>query len=167
MDRTASERQETVTGVNGQAGNVLDGNAATIWHSRWSPAPEAPLPHTITIDTKAARSIAGFRYLPRSDGTNGRVGSYSRSRVSDDGTTWSASRAAPGRTPIAEKTVNFTAVSARYVRLTATTEAGNRGPWSSAAEINLLGPVAGVMGSDDQLPAGPGRRLRYCPATGC
>ncbi|WCI08740.1 hypothetical protein PJ267_01010 [Arthrobacter sp. OVS8] len=43
--------------MNGRASNVLDGSTATIWHSRWSPAPAAPLPHTITIDTKATRSI--------------------------------------------------------------------------------------------------------------
>src|SRR5262249_4191997 len=29
----------------------------------------------------------------------------------------------------------------RFVRLTAITEAGNRGQWSSAAELNLLGPL--------------------------
>src|SRR5512142_255988 len=40
-----------------------------------------------------------------------------------------------------EKTATFARVDARYVRLTALTEAGNRGPWSSAAEINVLGSV--------------------------
>ena len=40
------------------------------------------------------------------------------------------------------KTAEFGGVSARYVRLTALTEAGNRGPWSSAAEIGILGNPA-------------------------
>ena len=134
---TASASDEEINGENGRASNVLDGNAATIWHSRWSPA-SAPLPHTITIDTKATRSISGFRYLPRADLPNGRVGSFEIA-VSTDGTTWSTP-VARGTWPdtSTEKTVTFTSVSARYVRLTATTEAGNRGPWSSAAEINLL-----------------------------
>lgn len=39
----------------------------------------------------------------------------------------------------AEKTVNFTAAPAMAVRLTCLTEAGGRGPWTSAAEINILG----------------------------
>ncbi|MET3923874.1 hypothetical protein ABIB26_004843, partial [Arthrobacter sp. UYEF20] len=56
---TASASDEEVTRTNGRAGNVLDGSAATYWHSRWSPAPAAPLPHSITIDTKATQSIAG------------------------------------------------------------------------------------------------------------
>lgn len=135
---TASASDEEVASTNRRAANVLDGNAATIWHSRWSPAPGAPLPHSITIDTKATRSISGFSYLPRSDLPYGRVGGF-EIRVSTNGTTWSAP-VAHGTWPdtVAEKTVTFLAVSARYVRLTATTEAGNRGPWSSAAEINLL-----------------------------
>ena len=134
---TATASDEEVIPGNGRASNVLDGNAATLWHSRWSPAPAAPLPHSITIDTKASQSIAGFRYLPRSDGTNGRVGSF-EILVSSNGTTWSAVASGTWPDTVAEKTVSFTAVSARYVRLTATSEAGNRGPWSSAAEINLL-----------------------------
>jgi galactose oxidase len=135
---TASASDEEVASTNRRAANVLDGNAATIWHSRWSPAPGAPLPHSITIDTKATRSISGFSYLPRSDLPYGRIGGF-EIRVSINGTTWSAP-VAHGTWPdtVAEKTVTFLAVNARYVRLTATTEAGNRGPWSSAAEINLL-----------------------------
>ncbi|WP_264354767.1 discoidin domain-containing protein [Pseudarthrobacter sp. MM222] len=135
---TASASDEEVAGGDGRAANVLDGNAATMWHSRWSPAPAAPLPHSITIDTKATRSISGLRYLPRTDLANGRVGSFDI-RVSTNGTTWSAP-VAHGTWPdtIEEKTVTFLAVSARYVRLTATTEAADRGPWSTAAEINLL-----------------------------
>ncbi|WP_427135834.1 galactose oxidase-like domain-containing protein [Pseudarthrobacter sp. S9] len=140
--------------MNGRAGNVLDGSAATMWHSRWSPAPAAPLPHTITIDTKATRSISGFRYLPRSEGTNGRVGKYSIG-VSSNGITWSVVASGTWPDSSAEKTVNFTAVSARYVRLTATTEAGNRGPWSSAAEINLLGPSLGSWGPTISFPIVP------------
>ncbi len=152
----ASASDQEVTGMNGRASNVLDGSATTIWHSVWSPAPKAPLPHTITIDTKATRSISGLRYLPRSDIPKGRIGKYSVG-VSSNGTTWSVVKTGTWPDTGTEKTVTFTEVRARYVRLTAITEAGNRGPWSSAAEINLLGPVAGIVGADDQLPARPGR----------
>jgi galactose oxidase len=133
--------------VANPAGNVLDGNATTIWHSLFSPA--VPLPHAITIDMKATRRIGGLTYLPRADASsNGNVGRYSIS-VSVDGSTW--------QTPVANatwaddksaKTVAFAQVDARYVRLTATTEAGNRGPWSSASEIEVHGsaPAAGAGG---------------------
>ncbi|GIU57077.1 hypothetical protein NicSoilC12_28260 [Arthrobacter sp. NicSoilC12] len=151
---TASASDEEVIRANGRASNVLDGSAATIWHSRWSPAPAAPLPHTITIDTKAARSIGGFRYLPRTDSRNGWIGKYSIG-VSSDGITWRAVASGTWPDTIAEKTVTFTTVSARYVRLTATTEAGNRGTWSSAAEINLLGPSQGSWGPTINFPLVP------------
>lgn len=143
----ASASDEEVTSGNGRAANVLDGSAATIWHSRWSPAPAAPLPQSLTIDMGVENQVSGFRYLPRSDGSNGRVGAYSID-VSSNGATWRVVTSGTWPDTSAEKTANFTAVSAWYVRLTATTEAGNRGPWSSAAEINLLGPPpGGTLGS--------------------
>ena len=123
------------------ASNVLDGNATTIWHSQFS-GTAVPLPHTITIDTKSVKSVAGLSYLPRTDGSrNGNIGSYSIS-VSTDGTAWSAPVAGGvWADDASEKTVAFTMVSARYIRLTAATEAGGRGPWSAAAEIEILGPA--------------------------
>jgi galactose oxidase len=121
------------------AGNVLDGNATTIWHTKFING-VAPLPHRITIDMHAKHSIAGLTYLPRADGSNnGDIGKYSIS-VSTNGLSWG--------TPVATgtwadgtamKTAVFPRTTARYVRLTATSEAGNRGQWSSAAEINILG----------------------------
>jgi galactose oxidase len=123
------------------AGNVLDGNAATMWHSRFEGS-LAPLPHWMTIDMQSVQDISGLRYLPRQDGIlNGTIGRYSVT-VSRDGATFSA----PVATGVwaddtVEKTALFPAVSARYVRLTASTEAGNRGPWSSAAEMTVLGDV--------------------------
>jgi galactose oxidase len=119
--------------------NVLDGNAASFWHSRYEGTP-APLPHSVTIDMKSARTVSGLRYLPRQDGNpNGNIGEYAVA-VSTDGVTFSGP-VASGRffDSATEKPVRFPPVSARYVRLTAITEAGGRGPWSSAAEIQVLG----------------------------
>jgi galactose oxidase len=126
---------------------VLDGNKSTIWHSKWDGTP-VPLPHSITIDTKAVQNISGLSYLPRQDGLqNGNIGQYTIT-TSTDGTTWS-SPVAQGTwaDTNAEKQVTFNTVSTRYVRLTALTEAGNRGPWSSAAEINLAGDAPNTVTS--------------------
>ena len=131
---------------NTPAGNVLDGNVDTIWHSRWSSDPPAPLPHTLTVDLKSAVPIGGLSYLPRpADESNGRIGRYSI-ESSTNGTAWT-SRVTSGTFPdsAALQTVVFPSASARYVRLTALTEAGGRGPWSSAAEINILGPTGSVV----------------------
>src|SRR5260370_15299552 len=91
--------------------------------------------------------ISGLSYLPRQDDSlNGTIGQYSVS-VSSDGLNWGSPVAsgtwADDQT---EKYAVFTPTSARFVRLTALSEGGNRGPWSSAAEINIYGegPLGGV-----------------------
>jgi galactose oxidase len=138
LPRTGWTAAASDASASSPVSNILDGNPQTIWHSAWEGVP-APLPHVVTIDMKAIRDISGLRYLPRQDGNaNGRIGQFSVS-VSLDGVAYSApvSVGTWADTP-AEKTIVFQPLSARYVRLTAMTEAGNRGPWSSAAEIVLL-----------------------------
>ena len=61
---TVSASDEEISGESGRAANVLDGNPATFWHSKGS-ASAAPVPHTLTIDTKVTQNISGLRYLPR------------------------------------------------------------------------------------------------------
>jgi galactose oxidase len=93
--------------------------------------------------------VTGLAYLPRQDSSlDGNIGKYSIS-VSSDGVNWGSPVAtgtwADDQT---QKFATFAATSARFVKLTALTEAGNMGPWSSAAEINILGvaPSVGVGG---------------------
>ncbi|MGY1807681.1 discoidin domain-containing protein [Blastococcus sp. SYSU D00669] len=122
------------------AGNALDGDAVTMWHSQFAGTP-APLPHWITLDMRSVQDIAGLRYLPRQDGNpNGTVGQYSVA-VSRDGVTFTTVATGTWADDPQEKAAVFPPVSARYVRLTALTEAGNRGPWSAAAEIAVLGQI--------------------------
>ncbi|MFK0195205.1 phosphocholine-specific phospholipase C [Kitasatospora sp. NPDC090308] len=135
---SSADSQET-SAENGAAANVLDDVLSTKWHTGWS-GTAAPLPHEIRFDLGAARSVSGLSYLPRQDGgVNGRIGRYEVS-TSTDGTTWSAPAATGTWADDAlPKRVDFTARTARHVRLRALSEAGNRGPWTSAAEIRVLG----------------------------
>ena len=120
-----------------EPGNVLDDNPDTIWHTEWSPNNRA-LPHRITIDMKASFLVNSVSYQPRQDGSyNGNIGQH-RIELSQDNTNWG--------TPLAigtylddpqVKTTIFKATNARYMRLTALTEAGGRGPWTSAADIKI------------------------------
>ena len=146
---TVTASDEETVGEDGRAVNVLDGNASTIWHSRWS-GTAAPLPHSITIDMHATRAVSGLSYLPRSGSANGRIGRY-EVHASTDGVTWGAALATGTWADDAvQKTATFASVQARYVRLRALTEVGNRGPWTSAAELNLLADVAAPV--DAVLP---------------
>ncbi|MER6394990.1 TIM-barrel domain-containing protein [Kitasatospora sp. NPDC001603] len=134
----SADSQETAA-ENGAAANAFDGDPATLWHTAWS-AGNAPLPHEVRIDLGARYNVDGMTYLPRQDGgSNGRIGSY-EVYVSDSADTWG--------TPVATgtfadsagaKTVTFSPTTGRYLRLRALTEAGGRGPWTSAAEITATG----------------------------
>jgi galactose oxidase len=126
------------------ASNVLDGDAITMWRTA-----STPLPHSITIDMQSTQVVSGLSYMPRQDKTlNGTIGKYAI-YVSSDGTNW-GSPVAAGKwaNNNTMKDAVFPAVSARFVRLTALTEAGSGGPMTSAAEINIhgLAPTVAVGG---------------------
>ncbi len=147
----AASDQET-TGENGAATNVLDGSASTHWHSKWS-GTAVPLPHWITIDMHKTDTVAAVKYLPRAGSANGRIGRF-EVHASPDGTNWGAAVATGTWADNAlEKTAEFSPVATRFVRLTAITEAGNRGPWTSAAELNLYAQAAGGEPEPPPAPA--------------
>jgi galactose oxidase len=132
----------TVTVDSFEPGNeaikALDGDTNSIWHTEWAPD-NIPLPHTITIDMQSVYNVNGLTYLPRQDGnSNGNIGQH-QIFVSTDGTNFGS--------PVAfgtyvddstQKTTSFETAPARYLRILAVTEAGGRGPWTSAAEINIF-----------------------------
>ena len=74
---------------------------------------------------------------------------------SEDGKTWGASVAVGSYIDDASlKATTFTPANARYVNITALSEAGNRGPWTSIAEVNVYtggtpapAPAPAIFGS--------------------
>jgi lysophospholipase L1-like esterase/hemin uptake protein HemP len=134
------DSQELV-GEDGAAVNSFDGNVNTFWHTQWytySP----PHPHEIQIDLGGVYDISGFRYLPRQDGgVNGRIARY-EFYVSSDGSYWGASVATGTfANNASEKEVLFSPVTGRFIRLRALSEV-NGNPWTSMAELNLLGELS-------------------------
>lgn len=120
----------TITVDSFQTGNegtkAIDGNTSTFWHTEYSPT-VAPLPHNAILDLGTSQSINGLSYLPRQDGTaNGNIGQY-KVETSPDKTTWTTVASGTWIDDPSMKYAGFASRSARYVRLTASTEAGNRG----------------------------------------
>ena len=134
--------RQTATADSFQFGNepekAIDGDASTFWHSEWNPV-SVPLPHSIVIDLHARYPVNGLQYIPRQDfNMNGRVGQYSI-QLSLDGQNWDPPCANGSFVDDSStKIVNFTSTITRFLRVTATTEAGNRGQWTSAAEIKII-----------------------------
>lgn len=116
-----------------EATRSFDRNPSTIWHT----ATTAANP-TLTVDLGQLGNVNGFSYLPRQDqvsnpsgGTNGVVTSY-RIATSTDGVNFTDVATGTWAASLTTKHVGFTAVQARYVRLTSL--AGVNG-YASAAEV--------------------------------
>ncbi|MCX2183891.1 discoidin domain-containing protein [Streptomyces sp. SKN60] len=134
-----ADSQETAY-EDGAAANAIDGDPATTWHTAYSGGTAAQLPHEVQIDLGARYDVDSLSYLPRQDGgSNGRVGSY-EVYVSDTTASWGSPVATGTWADSAtEKKASFAPKTGRYLRLKALSEAGDSGPWTSAAEISASG----------------------------
>ncbi|KAL8657925.1 MAG: hypothetical protein Q9202_007644 [Teloschistes flavicans] len=92
-----------------------------------------------------------FTYLPRQDGSNhGNIGSW-RLSLSSDGTNWRLYNGTWSDNQLL-KVIDLTVPEGnpwptRFWKLDAYSEAGSRGPWSSAAEFNVFDSSSGTTGN--------------------
>ena len=118
------------------ATHVLDDDPSTIWHTEWEPTP-TPLPHWIRVDLGSVQSVTGLEVLPRQDMAHGRIARGTIS-LSADGNSWQTAEHVDWPNNAQLQTVVFQPpVRARFVELRASEEVDG-GPWTSAAEINVL-----------------------------
>jgi hypothetical protein len=140
--KVVSVDSEEVTGADGRAVNAIDGNNKTIWQTQWYSASPQP-PHEIVIALGSNYTVGGFTYLPRQDGSlDGVVAQYSF-YVSADGVKWGKPVVSGTFSKNAnKKKVLFAGHAGQFVRFVAKSEVNGK-PWTSAAEIRVLGtPVA-------------------------
>lgn len=117
-----------------EARNAIDGDPATIWHSRWSTA-ATKHPHEIVIDMASMLVIDKFIYTPRNSG-NGRIKDYEL-YFSKDGKNWENKVTGTFLNTSATQTVTLEKpVTARYFKLIALSEMSGQ-IWASAAELNV------------------------------
>ncbi|KAF2652582.1 carbohydrate-binding module family 32 [Lophiostoma macrostomum CBS 122681] len=134
---TVSASSQETGGSGSQATKAIDGPLTTIWQAAYRSG-TTPFPHWFQIDQGAPVAVQGLSYVPRLDGATGRIGQFEIT-VSNDTETWVSVATGTWADDDTEKLPQFIA-TARYVLLTAYSEAGNRGDYTSAAEINLLDP---------------------------
>jgi len=123
-------------GGNEVARNVLDNNAASIWHTQYDPTPQ--LPHEIVIDTKKHYRLLTFFYQGRSDfNDHGRIRDYEL-YVAASPNVWGA----PVATGMFQNNGDVQEIrlpdgtEGRYLRLIATSTHDNNG-YVSAAELGI------------------------------
>lgn len=122
---------------SGSAKNLTDGDPNTIWHTMYS-VTVAQHPHWVDLDLGEVKTIKGFTYLPRRNGTNGNVKEYSI-QVSMDGKIWGdpVNQGTFGH-DAKEKRVEFKQpVKGRYFRFTALSEQNGQ-DYASGAELTIL-----------------------------
>jgi hypothetical protein len=120
-----------------EAGNVIDGNPDTIWHTAWEGS-IPPYPHEIQIELPESHEIRGFTYLPRQDMSNGWIEKY-QVYVGADGENW-GEPAAAGRFERSrnKKEVLFSeGKTGRFFRFVALSGFDGQA-FASVAEINLI-----------------------------
>ena len=131
---------EENTGGDGPAGNAVDGNESTIWHSGYSAGkvhPDIPnnINNSFTIDLSDTYTVGRLDYVPRPSGSNGDILGYelwySTEAEGEDFVkltegTWESSKDT--------KTAVFDPVECRRIRLRAMSTVGGD-QWISAAEF--------------------------------
>jgi hypothetical protein len=119
------------------AANAIDGDPATIWHTRWQPRND-PMPHQLTIDLGLELTLKGVTYLPRQEMVNGRIAEADL-YAGNDPKAWGAPVAsAKWRNTEQLQTVLFKQpVKARYLKVVARSEV-NGNPFAAIAELDVL-----------------------------
>lgn len=120
------------------AKNLVDNDRSTIWHTMYS-ITVPKYPHWIDFDCNELKTLKGFTYLPRQDGSpNGNIKGY-KVQVSQDGKTWSeAVSEGEFENNAKEKKVLFAKpLKARYLRFTALSSQ-NGADFASGAEFGIL-----------------------------
>ncbi len=119
------------------AENILDGDPATFWHTRWQPQSD-PMPHELVIDLGREMALRGITFLPRQDQSNGRIAQADVFASAQAGE-WGAPMAHwVGANGSQFGTILFNrAASVRFLRLVLKAEVSGQ-PFAALAELDIL-----------------------------
>ncbi|WP_165349641.1 discoidin domain-containing protein [Methylibium sp. Pch-M] len=147
-----ADSQET-QGENGAATNAIDGSTTTFWHTQWQAASPPP-PHTFTVNLGTARSVGGFKYLPRQNLSVGRIAGW-RFLTSPDGTNWTVVAQGTFTNDATERTVTFQAPTNQVPVLTAVANLSTTVGQSATLALSATDPDGDALTySATGLPAG-------------
>lgn len=138
-----SSEETTGEGTNGRAQQIVDGNAATYWHSQWQ-ARKAPLPHTIVVDMQKELPVGGYQIKQSKSGSYTRYIKAYDMYLSTDNKTWTKVYT-DNDAPDAEtfRVVLESAVTARYFKIVVRDSRAPEGTFVRINEIDMAG--TGVM----------------------
>lgn len=123
---------ETIYGGTGGATDVIDGDINSYWHSKWDGG-FAPLPHVLTIDTKATHTFTQITLQRRIGVKHARRGNF---YVSSDGDAWVKVGTFNITDTDAPQVFSITPTKGQYVKIE-TTESYNPDKCVSYSEVNI------------------------------
>lgn len=124
------------------APNAIDGDAGTLWHTKWNLSD--PLPQSITLDFHDDYIINKVEVQPRASQLNGIISKYIL-YVSDDGVDYRKIAEGNWEVNADKKSVSFDPTSARYLKLEALE---GHGGWASVAEIEVYRDEVAIIEAD-------------------
>ncbi|WP_394911571.1 Ig-like domain-containing protein [uncultured Robinsoniella sp.] len=142
LDRTgmtaSANSEQSKSGGEGPASNVLDGKQDTLWHTNWTDTPDLH-PHWIKVDLNGTKTINKFAYTPRTGASNGTIYKYVLIISDPEGNEKQVAKgvwAANADVKYAE----FDAVEATAIKLQVdgNDATASKGGYGSAAEINIF-----------------------------
>lgn len=128
-----SEMSATATSQEAQdsASNAIDGNANTMWHTKWNGSDA--LPQSLSVDLGGARKVSSIAITPRVSGDNGIITKYEVHSVNSGVETLVAEGKWDENNLV--KTVTFNSpVDAEKIKITAIQGVGG---FASIAEVNV------------------------------
>ena len=117
-----------------EAYKAIDDNESTIWHTVWGNN-EPNYPHEIVVDMIHEYRVESFTYLPRTDGSNGRIKNY-EIYFSNDLKTWTNRVSGQFQNSSSLQTVSINGTWARFFKLVPRSEVEGKA-WASAAELGI------------------------------
>jgi alpha-L-fucosidase len=126
---------------NYPAGNAIDGDDHTMWHTPWT-GDARRHPHHITIDFTETLTLKGFTYSPRTDSNKSGTVLRFDLMISLDGNTWRSvinggSFSNMRNNPIKQWVYFGQEYKARYLKFISLEGIRNE-PWMSAGEIGII-----------------------------
>ncbi|MFQ8601020.1 MAG: beta-N-acetylglucosaminidase domain-containing protein, partial [Oscillospiraceae bacterium] len=138
MTATAGSEQ-SASGNEGPAKNVLDNNTSTIWHTVWGGTPYSN--QWIAFHLNERTAVSGLKILPRQSGTNGIITKYEIYAKDGADAEWVLITSGDWAGNSDWKTTFFDTVYATDIKLQTVASMTDSGKsFSSAAEIRLLAP---------------------------
>ncbi|MHC6219459.1 endo-alpha-N-acetylgalactosaminidase family protein [Arthrobacter sp. MMS24-S77] len=150
MTATADSENLTSGAGEGPVGNVLDGDAGSIWHTQYDPT-ITNYPHWVQLKLDGEYTVNGFAYQGRqTGGQNGKVKGYTIF-TSMDGTTWTQAATGNLVDTTAMQNITFPTVQAKFVKFQANSSINGQ-PFAAAAEMRVFGHSSAIAPGFDPSP---------------